>query len=428
MLDGTLSEDNANLLTREMAKDPGLSSQLDELMAIRRSLLSGRTVAYLGPDFASSVTNAAKKRAIEMGADAPEWLNLRERKASPAVTDKSDFGRPIAPTPKVQPQWIRWTYASVLAVATGLVLLAFSLPKSAKQGFVSNFKTGKLIDEPSRSNDSDYADTKQATEDSEKVTQLLTEKIADNSGSNTKQALDPFDVAEIELNRITEPKSDLSIIIEPIEMAGPIVAESTKSNLALELVPDPRLNGQLAASIPHFVIVLDVSVDPIAIEGRTLERILEKYGIVFTDDLIISDEQLKQLVDSRLVGDTKALDEESMGVLFLRSSGEKLSLALREIEARFQDFPEYAFSMSQHDSVIALVQQLEGIRVVAGTNGSAQRLAISKNQETKKPFAASIRHGKTKSNETRLETGKRNPLISIEGMANALILIRLPKK
>ena len=74
MLDGMLSEADLVDLKREMADDPSLKGRLDDLAVLRRSLFSSRSTSSLRPEFASSITLAAKRRAAEMGSNAPAWL------------------------------------------------------------------------------------------------------------------------------------------------------------------------------------------------------------------------------------------------------------------------------------------------------------------------------------------------------------------
>ena len=71
MLDGVLSEAESNELLKKMANDPSVGLQLESLRVARQSLRIGRSARSLRPEFAESVTFAAKKRAAEMGRTHP---------------------------------------------------------------------------------------------------------------------------------------------------------------------------------------------------------------------------------------------------------------------------------------------------------------------------------------------------------------------
>jgi hypothetical protein len=73
MLDGVLTDDEQRRVDSALELDPSLQARLDEMSALRRSLLRGRSVGRLGPDFAKRIVLAARERADLMD-NPPEWI------------------------------------------------------------------------------------------------------------------------------------------------------------------------------------------------------------------------------------------------------------------------------------------------------------------------------------------------------------------
>lgn len=103
MLDGVLIDDEQRRLESALELDPSLQTRLDEMAALRSSLLRGRSVGRLGPDFAKRIVQAARERADLMD-DPPEWIkpqfgtNRSEREPSRnsgrnRPSDSNDFSR-----------------------------------------------------------------------------------------------------------------------------------------------------------------------------------------------------------------------------------------------------------------------------------------------------------------------------------------------
>ncbi len=393
MLDGVLSEADLVDLKQEMDKNPSLQGRLNELSVLRGALQSGRSTQSLRPDFATSITLAAKKRASEMGHDAPEWL-------VPPNTipqfQKSLF--PIAPIARNSDPSRRWSYAG-LALAASLLCLFLALPQAKRQGMVRVPDTvdevipdvgAMATNDPEKDPDDQTADPTRSIQLSERQSGFYREGEA---------PAEPM------------PSSAGASLSLPLALASDPVAsnperaptESVASRLPVDNSTklDANIDGVVAANQKlYFTLVLDVSIDPQAVENRTLERILEKYDIVSTDDLIVDDEQLKHLEESKLVGNT-ANSEEKMGVMFLRSTAKKLDLAMVDIINRFEDFPEFAMDVTTDRSALLLVNQLRSIRVAEGISDTASRLLLAKAPGRNSPFATSAQRGKPMDNASR---------------------------
>ena len=132
MLDGMLTFEESIFLEREMANDPTLQARFDELSFLRRALLSGRTVATLGPNFASFVTQAARARVRENEQVAPK-TGVSENPA----TVSSEKAYQVAKSGNHH-RWLRWIYVGSVSIATCVVLLVFSMPTRHDSNLISD--------------------------------------------------------------------------------------------------------------------------------------------------------------------------------------------------------------------------------------------------------------------------------------------------
>lgn len=377
MLDGALSEGEARELTRAMIADPTLQNRLDELSHSRTALLKGRSRGRLGSGFSCKVTELARSRAKEMGNDAPEWLRskpdepVRSSEFAPDVARanvaRANVARPnVARKLELRP----WLYAGALTTAAIFVLVFASVPKTEPD------KLGVL--EPYRP-EQDLIPWKELLPD---TTPPSLEKDNDKSFAQR------------------DPPKDSSPT-NPTFPDGEFRADSN---------PDPKppnLNpGQVDPSSPSkkffFTMVLDITVDKVALENRALESIFEKYGIVCANDLVIDADQLKALEDSKLVDSTNGvkseLDDstngvksEKIGVMFLGASGEKLRLTITDIFDQDKDFPDFSLDMSFEKSAELLVKQLSGIKIDDEASGVVQQLLPPDSKDTARSFSTSPR-------------------------------------
>jgi hypothetical protein len=382
MLDGALSEGEARELTRAMIADPTLQNRLDELSHSRTALLKGRSRGRLGSGFSCKVTELARSRAKEMGNDAPEWLRskpdepVRSSEFAPDVARATVARANVARANVARPNVARklelrpWLYAGALTTAAIFVLVFASVPKTEPD------KLGVL--EPYRP-EQDFIPWKELLPD---TTPPSLEKDNDKSFAQR------------------DPPKDSSPT-NPTFPDGEFRADSN---------PDPKppnLNpGQVDPSSPSkkffFTMVLDITVDKVALENRALESIFEKYGIVCANDLVIDADQLKALEDSKLVdstnGATSELDDstngvksEKIGVMFLGATGEKLGLTITDIFDQDKDFPDFSLDMSFEKSAELLVKQLSGIKIDDEASGVVQQLLPPDSKDTARSFSTSPR-------------------------------------
>lgn len=445
MLDGMLTEAESVELDREMAKNPSLTGQLNELANLKRSLSVGRDCCSLGPDFARSVTRAAQKRASEMAESAPAWL-----------VSSNHFQKTLSPKSRDLPRSRRLFYAVVLTLAASLLCVFLSVPKLDPQALVPQGIVAIPESDPTQEKMATYEKVELNAKDlldGKVESDLLV--ISDDKPADNKPIVPAIKPLEsVVSNPLTQP--DAPVVKDIVSQ----LAESdrkTEDRTKVDAIPKQKTNSEWLKNFT-FTLVLDVSIDPQAVENRVLERILEKYDIVFTDDLAVNDEQLKLLEESQLVGnvdnikrvleysnikDAKIRDaidlvtaekianaEEKMGVMFLRSTAKKLSLAMTDVINRVEDFPEFTLNMSDDKSAKILVTQLSSIRVAEGSSGFASRLSLNNDRGNNSPFASSAKRGKPMSVDRRenFKGGMNMVVPERDEMSNALFLLRPAKK
>ncbi len=385
MLDGALSEGEARELSRAMLADPTLQNRLDELSHSRTALLKGRSRGRLGSGFSGKVTELARARAKEMGQDAPEWLRSKPNepvRSSPSA--RPDVARKVERKVELRP----WLYACAFAAAAIFVAVFESFPMTEPDRRIAVNPDKKLrileLDEPEQ----DLIPSKDLRADK-------TPPSLETANGNSLAQLD----------RPKDPASGVEPIPpeERLPTKPPVLGEQGLADSNAPTNPPNQNPGQdILLSIPKeffLTMVLDITIDKVALENRALESIFEKYGIVYADDLVINADQLKALEDSKLVDSTNGAKSEKIGVMFLGSTAEKISHAVSDISDQYKDFPEFSMSMSFDKSAGLLVKQLSGIKIDDEASGVVQRLLPPNSKDTERSFLTSPR----KAGATRLE-------------------------
>jgi len=413
MLDGILTEADSAVLRAEMDRDPAVKASLTQITHIGESLRLGRSSEGLGKDFANQIIAATQKRATEMVGDTPVWVSsLMSLPEIHASTYLSVHQRRML------------FLAGTLALAATVLVALLSIPMSNRLEIVSLPKvldsTGEkpVVDNSLIKPEGNTASENQRESSSAVASQPVSPMPSNLSETDGKlSVLQPGESEIANVSPLAEAAANTAAIArETVKQSTSKLAQSEEAALKL-----PNL---------FFTTVMDVSIDPLAVENRILEKILESHRIVYTDDLAVSESQLKILEDSKLVGNV-ANTEEKMGVMFLRSSAGQLDLAMRDIINRFEDFPEFALDVTTDPSTTLLIEQLSSIRVADGSNGFATRLSkqnagISKRDSSFSPFTASARRAKPMANASRERYSgglvPSNP--DREEMSNVLLLLR----
>lgn len=377
LLDGALSEREARELTSAMIADPTLQNRLDELSHSRTALLKGRSRGRLGSGFSCKVTELARSRAKEMGKDAPDWLRAKSKEPVRSFEFAPDVARlHLARPDAARPDVVRkvelrpWFYACALATAAIFVFVFASVPKTEpdKLGVLESYKPEQDL--------------------------IPNEKLLPDSTPPS-----------LEIN----PDKSLAQPYMPKDRGNKVEIIPPEERLPTN-PPNQNLGEIDLLGLPQeffFTMVLDITVDKVALENRALESIFEKYEIVYADDLVIDADQLKALEDSKLVDSTNGakseLDDstngvksEKIGVMFLGATGEKIRLAVTDIFNQDKDFPDFSLDMSFEKSAELLVKQLSGIKIDDEASGVVQQLLPPNSKDTARSFSTSPRKAGTK--------------------------------
>ncbi|MCY2981767.1 MAG: hypothetical protein NTU79_24165 [Planctomycetota bacterium] len=411
MLDGVLSDDEVRQLEDAMSADPSVGLRLDELSRLRTGLLSGRSRSRLGAEFASKVLKLSQERAIGMGSECPAWLGSRQGESARTKSAKSKVAD--------QPWKLPWVYGVVLASAVVFALVYASLPSRDAQ---SNLAESSL------------QENKAAPEElSSNIRSLLAANPPDSGSHETTVP---------EFSSTTPSTVDSMAQNEPSKTKVPS-SNPTTSNLAINSHPDFSTNvvnfskadlnqnkTKPEFDLPSermYALVIDVSIDKVAIENRALESILKSHDVVYAEDLIINAEQLAALEDSQFIGRANAVESEKMGVMFIRAPIDKLSLAIEEIADRYKDFPEFSMDLAYDSSVKLLMKQLSGIRVAEGKNGVVLNLAPPQSSRSSLPFTVSAVRNKGMFSREMMKKGPSQVLPETQQMSYVLLMFRAAK-
>lgn len=430
MLDGVLSEAESDELKLAMLKDPSLESQLENLRVLRKSLSEGRRLQRLSLNFAGSVMLAAKERAADMGSEAPAWV-LRPDATEP-------FQKSLAPSIDSFPLR-RWMFAGGLSLAASLLFLFFFLPNAQQPEIASapGVPGPQILDV-----------------ESEKIAKSSSEVLSASVGFEANMASEskPNTLLAQSENPATSQR-DQAPSLPPVKPLGSVARLGDTKRI--DSVPESRATdtslGEKKQNIT-LTMLLDFSIAPEAYEAKALEKILDKYNIVYTDELVLDEAQLKILEDSNYVGNmdnTKRLleplniddsripkiaqkqnTEDKMGVLFLKSRAENLSMAMTEIFRSIEQFPDCALEISTDKSVKKLVAQLGSIQVAESASGVAKRLSFG-GAQGEAPFAATSVRRKPMSPTNRAKFTSPNSAVLGQDKAQlsyALFLLRPVKK
>jgi len=375
MLDGVLSDDEVRQLEGAIAADPSVGKRLDELSRLRTALLSGRSRSRLGAEFAGKVLKLSQERAIGMGSECPTWLGSRQGESAHSKLAKSRVAD--------QPSKLPWVYGVVLTSAVVFALVYASLPgRDAQRNLAeSSWLENKAApEEPSENSRSLLAENQPDIG--------LHETMVPESSSTKTSIVDS--IAKNEPLKTTVPSSNhttLNLAINSHPNFSTAVVNFSKADLNHNIIiPEFFLPSERM-----YALVIDVSIDNVAIENRALESILKSHDVVYADDLMINAELLAALEDSQFIGRANAVESEKMGVMFVRAPMVKLSLAIEEIAANYKDFPEFSMDIAYDISVRLLMNQLSGIKVAEGNNGVVLNLAPPQSSKSSLPFTASVR-------------------------------------
>jgi anti-sigma factor RsiW len=407
MLDGVLSEDEQRQLESAMQNDPSIALRLEELAELRRSLLRGRSVGRLGPDFSKRILQAAQERAESLESP-PAWILPNHPNAVPAGSESSpsiDFNtdfdlefeaqesasrstfkrtrnaRPVvaqtmisnyeSSSATLRDRVLRFWGPSLLAVVA-FGALFFSLPKLAPVDPSAPIAvSGNPVESDPDPIQSDPSSVKPIGPSTSNVASAPTKTLPQTPAIEVPKE-GGLAAEEKMLNNNTSsvatspaPNQDGSVNPSAFTNAEPKETEAKKEK---EL----------------FTLVAEVHVDPVADEQQMLNQLLEQYELIVASDLNLDRAQIDALVASKIIGspDAGAATNEA-SLYFLKAKDKQIDGFLVTLQSQYKDFPYYQLNLTTDKSVKALINQLA--MVSDGSTGApaAHRLTF-RDELTKK--------------------------------------------
>lgn len=401
LLDGVLTDEEQVRLDAAMKSDPALETRLSEMQALRSSLLRGRSVGRLGPEFSKKVVEESRKRADMLGDRAPEWLRTSQRRNADRVAKRvappseprvrltlSSESEEESPTIS-QRAWRVWIPSLALAALASVTLYyagSLLVPRMEVETLMSRSdpKGDPKGDPKSSSEKEDQKTLERAVElllkDSPAVVKSdATSRSSPPSESAATEVGAPVEGREIEKMADASPSGDPTKVPGGDFPAGDRVASDPlpgKSQLPPEVEKMMKSRG-IQPDQAVYTFIAEVVVSPTAENEQLLKDLLDEHEIVYTEDANLSDSELDALVSTQMVGMLAGVDAEKRSnevqVYFVRARGRKIDAFLVDVQGLYEAFPGYHLDMSFDPSVLKLVDQLRSIMT---TDDSARRLTF----------------------------------------------------
>lgn len=373
LLDGVLTDDEQRALELAMKSDPSLDAKLSELQAMRRSLLRGRNVGRLGPDFSKKVVFAARKRAESMGDQAPGWMlpetrptadrgpirsvSPRESRIEQTLGSEEGSGTKPMSTSVSRRAWRVWIPMLAAATAASMAIYFagpfFSQPTvQPLVGLPGPNQSPKQVYDPSGIEADEQEANKIAVD-------LLANETRSPAGPDRQATPGSDSKGEMESSansKIVESES--------MELAGGASNNIVSNEIKGEKTSNPIQEILNASGVtnPIYTMVLDIAVDSVAEENGALRTLMEDHEIVYADDLNMNADQLDSLVASQLIGKMSGIDRgkrsDDVQLIFVRAKAKRIDSFIMEIAGQYKDFPKFRMDMSFDPSVSQLMKQL----------------------------------------------------------------------
>ena len=403
MLDGALTEQEQRQLDLAMQNDPSIAESLEQMAELRRSLLRGRSVGRLGPDFSKRVVQAAQRQAAQLDAP-PAWVlpgapNAREPEGQEPSEDSeplwsetySEVQRPVPEAldvhpvgrrqkaivrglmgsheePQREPETIRGRLVRVwlpsLAVVAGLCVLFLALPRSGP------------------------------TDPSQPETVVSPMPLNVPNDPTSQESVPDRSLAQ--LPGTEPPKIQLPA-------TEPTVNGLNAGSKSPAVVGAPAVQKKKTVAGPKYILIAEIEVDPQAEQDGMLSQLLEKYEIVFSDDAPLSKIDFDTLVASKVIKNPvvdPSLKVDGSSVCYLvKSNPKRLHSFLTDVEKQYVDFPSYRLNLSADPEVFEMMEHLAG---VTDSPDVAKRLFYHESFELENP-------GMPSDIESRKASKPRNP-------------------
>ena len=366
MLDGALTEQEQRQLDLAMQNDPSIAESLEQMAELRRSLLRGRSVGRLGPDFSKRVVQAAQRQAAQLDAP-PAWVlpgapNARAPEGQEPLEDSesqwsesySKVQRPVPEAldihpvgrrqkaivrglmgsheePQREPETIRGRLVRVwlpsLAVVAALCVLFLALPRSGPT-------------------------------DPSQPELVVSPMPLDVPNDPTSQESSIPDRSLAQLPGTEPPKTQLPA-------TEPTVNGLNAGSKSPAVAGAPAVQKDKSVADPKFTLIAEIEVDPQAEQDGMLSQLLEKYEIVFSVDAPLSKIDFDTLVASKVIKNPvldPALKDDGSTVCYLvKSNPKRLDSFLMDVEKQYVDFPSYRLNLSADPEVFEMMEHLAAV-------------------------------------------------------------------
>lgn len=409
MLDGVLSEDEQRQLDAAMKSDPAIAERLEALTNMRRSLLRGRSVGRLGPDFSKRILQAAKERAEALEAP-PAWIlpdhpnavpasgiqsglesdNEELEEVSRATVKRTKNSRPVVAqamlstyetrSATLRERILKVWGPSLLAV-TALGALFLALPKISPVD--PNGPPIAVQDNPVLA-DPDPVQTDPALiSPAEKLSPNEISSIASSEQGNSKA------------NDLVPEKPSSDVVKTgsngALAETKPMLSDPAANNVAQGDTPKDVNGGNTVAAPPNgwLTLIAEIQPDARAVDDDILNGLLERFEIIVSKDLSLDKAQTDTLIANKLIGGVQATDgSDKTTVYFLKAKGAQIDGFLGAVEAQYKDFPKYRLNLSTDPNVRKLADQLGFVSDSATDNAAMHRLLLGIEGQTPTTQAA----------------------------------------
>ena len=446
MLDGELTNAEARRLDAEMKANPSLQAKMDELASLRTSLLRGRPTGRLPKSFAANVTSLAKERAIELGDDAPEWLQANEKPLHQRTP-----GSPSLPeVPNAEYSSRAWipiaSICSAICIAGLVFILRLSdpqpqpivnLPPFQQSGEVNTASAEELLQSQSTTSETDASsrsgsslalnETGNEKRSSETADIALIPPMKDSQDGVIKSTLEGMELDVPNTNSDNIAKSDSTSKVDDTKIDNAKVDSAVTTN-KMGAEPNKLENGLVGTkakrskgsapvvSAGRMLFAVHVDMDRIASENNALDQIFVKHGIAAIEELAINDEQLQFLLTTGLAG---SVSHEGNSIVLLKGKSKSIDKAVMEIYSQFKDFPAIGMNVLMGEEVKELERQFSTISIASAP--APKRLMVKNDSGIFSRFSDGKRKAKKSPNNGGLP---KNPILVDDGESLMLLLIR----
>jgi anti-sigma factor RsiW len=408
MLDGVLSEDEQRQLDAAMKSDPSIAERLEALTNLRRSLLRGRSVGRLGPDFSKRILQAAKERAEALEAP-PAWILPDHPNAVPALESDSALGSDFDEVEETSRATVKWKKNSRPVVAQAMISSYETRSATFRERIVKVWGPSLLAVAALGALFLALPKISPVDPNGAPIAVQENPVLADPDPVQTDPALilpseklSPSEISSVASSDPANSKENAVVPEKPNSIAGANRSNgSNGSNSALAetkpMVNDPGANqvargeatgndgaadAVIEAPKTWFTLIAEIQQDERAVEDDILNGLLERFEIITSKDLNLDKAQTETLIANKVIGGVQATDaSDKTTVYFLKAKGMQIDGFLGAVQAQYKDFPKYRLNLSSDPNVRKLVDQLGIVSDSATDNAAMHRLLFGTGDE-----------------------------------------------